>query len=125
MKPITPEEIALVLDEAVEVMNDEGAHWHQGSMRSTEPMSDGKYAYCSIGAIEIVVHRREKHFARRDHLRQSAVEALRAAYGAVNPGRVSIAEWNDSEKTTWKNVKDRFRRARNKVLREAKEGGTP
>jgi hypothetical protein len=108
--------IASILDSAVEAMNgDEGAHWIKGRFVSEYPLADGRYGYCSLGAIDHVSDVNLNGYDERDE----AVRALRAAYGAKGYSPTSIAEWNDAETTTWKDVKRRFVRARNNVLREA------
>lgn len=106
----TNEEIASVLDEAVELMNDKGAHWIQGAFKTL--IGADEYAYCSIGAIREVAMGREGSDTKLVKLQIRAAEALADALpSSVYSSVDKVIVWNDDSATTWNKVRLRFRRA--------------
>jgi hypothetical protein len=113
------------LDAALELMNDSGAHWVQCTYKTQDPVDDnGRYGYCSLGAIHEVTGGWEGATEiRKNRPRHLAVTALADAYRPH--GRRSskvidtITTWNDSSKTTWDDVKKRFARAKSRIRKGA------
>jgi hypothetical protein len=112
----TNEKTAQLLEEALKRMNGEGGkHWIKGAYRSAEPADDGRYCFCSIGALfEVSRRQSRKEFYRR------AVIALCDAYTPSQSPRESvIIRWNDDKRTTWPKVEKRFLRAITKLRKGA------
>jgi uncharacterized protein YjbI with pentapeptide repeats len=85
------EEVAVKLEESLQSMNDNGRHWIKGTLQRT--IEDGSTAYCSIGSVES---------NSEGTVRAVALWLL----GSVCGG--DIANFNDYEPTTWKDVQQVF-----------------
>lgn len=119
-----------ILDRAIELMNDSGAHWTQGAFKRRLD-GEAEYAYCSVGAI-----REASGFdadqTTSDDLTVAAIEAVaRATIPYTQKVRADehrayapniVIHWNDDPDTTWRKVVTRFKRARTRVLKRAEAG---
>lgn len=119
-----PERVIEVLDAALELMNDSGAHWTQGTYKSSYPEDDGKYAFCTIGALHEVTGGWDgDERTLEDPVLLAATQALADAYAPDDYATArwqigdKVINWNDDEDTNWKKVRARFTRAKNRVKR--------
>lgn len=116
---LSREEVAAYLDKAVELMNDSGAHWHQGHWFGRN--NEDQTTYCSLAAIRCAVdggitENSEESVQVRNALAAvlppSEDESLDPFYGLSD--RVTL--WNDKEGRTWEEVVDKFKEAKQRVL---------
>ena len=127
------QEIVDVLDRAIELMNESGAHWTQGSFRRPLGYDLHEYAYCSVGGIREAAGVRDPAWSDND-LSRAAIAAVARAYLPTQKERHDsewdhgttniVIDWNDSGNTNWTKVVRRFKRARARVLARAKQGLT-
>jgi hypothetical protein len=111
------ERVARVLEDALALMNDSGAHWVQGEYM----VSNGEEMFfCSVGAIRKASG--HSPFDMSDPpLTAAAIRAVASAYRSIDkndPGRYRVIKWNDNPKTTWDTVVRRFGRAAAKARKE-------
>lgn len=108
-KKITDKQVAKVLDEALALMNDSGAHWLQGSYKVTDRKTR-EMSFCSVGAIRQLTTYNEP-------LRKRAYSALASQipgyYSYMNP-RNAIEKWNDS-RSDWHQIVEGFTKASQKL----------
>lgn len=128
----TPEEVIEVLDRAIELMNDNGAHWTQGAFVRFPPHGDAA-KYCSVGAIRKAAGANPDQGDPNNVVVVAAIQAVARATIPYDVGLRSeerggdwagnlVIGWNDSADTTWNKVVARFRRARARVEKRAKAG---
>ncbi len=126
----TAEEVADVLDRAIELMNDTGKHWVQGRFQQCLDDPD-EFAYCSVGAIRKAAGISNVDF-NDNPVSSAAVAAVARAYLPITKDQLRdewhsgtanvVMNWNDSNGTAWEQVVRRFKRARTRVLARAKKG---
>lgn len=116
---MTQKELAVrALDRAVELMNDEGAHWAKGSYRKYN--DDNEVAYCSVGAIRKVlpywsVGGSEDHKAYESAVIALAQTVSDEAIDDEHDAWNDVIEWNDRASTKWEQVKEAFSAAKDLV----------
>lgn len=102
-----------VLRNALELMNDTGAHWTQGAWTDLQGPNETP-RYCSVGAINATVHNEPLNYL----LREEALKAL--AYGLPTPGPKGpyaenemhkVIKWNDNPRRKWADIVARFEKA--------------
>lgn len=125
----TREDVIEVLDRALALMNDEGAHWVQGSYHRRDYYGNDGDLYCSVGAISQVATGDPLTFSTwgfHSGGGDVAAEALYAlmqaytTYGSEEPHYIEeavsrVTEWNDRPTTNWDKVVLRFKRAKSLV----------
>lgn len=123
--------VADYLEKALALMNADGKHWFQGDFRSGEPEADGRYAFCSIGALREVIVGSCFSYTDSSPIYNAAEVALARAVApdskatilseadppgdGVRAGSV-IVTWNDDPDTTWEDVVECFTKAKESVL---------
>lgn len=108
----TGEEVARVLEEALELMNDSGAHWTKGTYR--ELNDQGEMSYCAVGAVCAIVNQNPYDGYKHNVLAEGALRALASAYRPLRNEHAyhyRVVTWNDSARTKWDDVVRRFRKA--------------
>lgn len=122
-KEITNEQVADVLDKAVALMNNEGAHWLKGQFRLTV---DKETSYCAIGGIQAAAPG-EANRRLRDRAVFALVEDIPSEQFPSSTylrtkeawARAKVMAWNDSHRTQWTDIKKVFTAA-SKRLRKVK-----
>ncbi len=114
---VKDEDLAAMLDEAVELMNSKGAHWTQGTY--VKQIGGGEHAYCSVGAIRQIAAMRfpgvKKQYEMRELLVEKLAEELPPGYDGSEGPENKVISWNDDHQTTWAKVRYRFRAAAKKL----------
>lgn len=124
----TREEVLDVLDRALALMNDEGAHWTQRCY-STRNNDDVSAMYCPVGAVAQVTHQNPLRYAQwgyhaeTDDVGAEALFALSRAYGGeeafdVSDAVAKVTGWNDRNDTNWAKVVLRFKRAKKLIMKQ-------
>ena len=115
MEPPTNAEVADVLEQALALMNDSGAHWTQG--RYEIRIADGERQYCSVGAVNKASGQQNRYAAymkfSRIPLRDAALDALAAGLRNSQFASTSwdkITHWNDNERRKWPDIVARFQK---------------
>jgi hypothetical protein len=118
---ITNEQVAQVLDEALALMNDQGLHWTQGTLRESSPVGN---KYCALGAIKEATG--GLILADREPLRRFAVEALVSVLpyhgdedyveGTWQDLMHTITLWNDRRDREWPDIVAKFKEAKQKLI---------
>lgn len=103
---LTNQDVAQLLDDARELMNDKGAHWVKGRLRETDRKTK-EVSFCSVGAIYHLTRGEDR---RKKALRKAALaelsESIRhATYGWSGS---MIMGWNDAPNRTWSQVSSKF-----------------
>lgn len=128
----TKEQVADLLKNARELMNNSGAHWIKGaySTRIRADYSGGEpvfeHAYCSMGAIRHLTDEEGDQKIRWEATKAlGEVEAIKAipmteadAYDIADRYEVAftrIVRWNDADERTWADVDAAFREAEKRV----------
>lgn len=112
----TDEDVAKVLLNARELMNNRGKHWIKWEFRRKN--KNGELCYCSIGAI-----RAAAPGDKNKRLRAAAFRALAQlidpnyADGTKTAAQSVIMSFNDSDSTKWGDVSKLFRKAARSVLK--------
>lgn len=111
-------QIADSLEKARDKMNDSGAHWLKGALRSRN--DDGEMKYCSIGAINAVVPQKGEFSLNNEMRKALANRGIYRKNSMGGPGATEcIIEFNDARDREWPQVKGAFTRAINSLRREA------
>ena len=104
------EEIADVLERALELMNDEGKHWLKGEYKGMA--TDGKHNFCSAGAImEATETASSVDPVNIAIFTQLARDLPDAPVPHSSDPLDRIVTFNDNESTTWQDVVSVFRKA--------------
>jgi hypothetical protein len=109
-------EAAQLLEEALALMNDKGAHWRQGSYRWTDRRT-GEVSFCSVGAIREVSKGRS---ALRSLMQEALAREVPASsrWLGASP-RHKIEFWNDDRERSWKDISKVFKTAARRLRKEA------
>lgn len=113
-------EAAKLLEAAVQLMNNEGAHWIQGHYRHID--DKGETSYCAIGAINHLSGKVPGDSWERSEVRYAAIAALGHGLqnGLSNDAEERVIRWNDNERRKWPDIVKRFNRAAARLRTAAK-----
>ena len=117
------EKTAKLLKDALELMNDSGAHWTQGTYRTEEDSPDGKPLYCSLGALRHVAFEDVVLGSVEDeaglHIYGLAVSALAEVVCAeevpLGFGENRVIDFNDDPGRVWPEIVEAFTKAAERV----------
>jgi hypothetical protein len=118
---VTPTRVAKVLKKARDLMNDQGAHWIQGRLRSRNTAT-GEVSFCSVGAVMEAAMGDENSLIRREALLVLA-ESVDPSFkrdgeffgGVIDTAKGIVIRWNDSPDRHWTVVDKKFAEAQERA----------
>lgn len=111
-------EIADALDQALVLMNDKGAHWHQGDYMNyfEDEYGNEVPAFCSVGAIREVTAGSFYQVNALTSLVTDTLASILPSQGILD-SEDKIVQWNDEPDRTWADIVAKFTEAKEFALK--------